>query len=136
MRRLTLVLALYASAPARAAEWFTVMGDLADAGTDTVQVDLENLPPRGAIRYMDMRVNLAETRTIDSGEKVGSYVSRISIDCDQDAIEHVEQTRFEGNYWRGRSSFQRFSENRPMAFRGLLPNPKARILRAACAAGS
>ncbi len=135
MRRLTLILALFSAGPSRAAEWFTVMGNLADAATDTVQVDLENLRPRGEIRFMDMRVNLAETRKSANGETIGSYVSKIAIDCDRDAIVHVEQTRFDGSYWRGTPSFQRFLENRPMAFGGLLPNPKARILRAACARG-
>ncbi|KQP49695.1 surface-adhesin E family protein [Pseudorhodoferax sp. Leaf274] len=112
--------------------WFTVMGDLTEPTADTVELNVGELSFRGEKKAMDLRVNLAAQRTMASGEKYQSYVSLIEIDCLASAIVHVHQTRFEQAGWRGASSFQNFPEIRPMAFGGLVPNPKDTILRAAC----
>ena len=112
--------------------WFTVMGDLAEPAADTVELNVGELSLRGEQKAMDLRVNLAAQRAMASGEKYQSYVSLIEIDCLASAIVHVHQTRFEHAGWRGASTFQNFPEIRPMAFGGLLPNPKETILRAAC----
>ncbi len=112
--------------------WFTVLGAYDDTAKDLVQLNLADVAPRGEIRTMQLRVSLAQPRTVTGGEVVGSYISKIALDCDADAIVHVEQTRFNKARWEGVPTFQAFTEVRPMAFRGLEPNPKATILKAAC----
>lgn len=122
----------YAAVVTAAPLWFTVMGDLTEPAADTVELDVGQLSLRGEQKRMNLRVNLAAQRTMASGEKYQSYLSRIEIDCQTSAIVHVHQTRFEHAAWRGPTSFQSFPETRPMAFGGLLPSPKETILRAAC----
>lgn len=114
--------------------WFTLMGSLADDTTDTVQINMAKMEARGSNNVMQLRVNLAHQRTMDSGEKYQSYLSKILIECSADSVVHLEQTRFELRRWEGHSTFQKFPEVRPMAFGGLEPNPRARVLRAACGA--
>lgn len=108
------------------------MGNLADSEVDTVQLNLAKVGERGKIDVMQLRVSLAQQRTMN-GQNYQSYLSKILIDCRKDAIVHLEQTRFEAPRWEGPSTYQAFPEVRPMAFGGLAPNPKARVLRAACA---
>lgn len=113
--------------------WFTVMGSVSDPTVDSVQLDIKDIQPRGQIKLMNLRVTLRQKRTSTSGEEYASYISRIAIDCASDSIVHLEQTRFAEQMWLGKSNFQSFPEVRPMAFGGLNPSPKARILKAACA---
>ncbi len=133
MRRLALAVALFTTAQARAADWFTVLGNSADPGVDTVELDLSDVAKRGDISTMDLRVNLARGRVSATGDSYQSYRSTIAIDCAVDAITHVDQRRFGQRDWSGHGTFERFAEGRPMAFSGLDPSPKARILKAACA---
>ena len=112
--------------------WFTVMGNASDPSVDSVELNVARLPPRGEISTMDLRVTLAVQRTMPDGEKYTSYHSQIAIDCDQEAVVHVEQVRYEGPQWTGAPTAQHFHEMRPMAFGGLAPNPKDRVLKAAC----
>lgn len=115
------------------AAWFTVMGDLSDPKVDTVQLDLSGVKPRGNIQIMTLRVNLARQRNASPGDPYSSYISQVAIGCKDHAIEHVVQRRFEHQQWRGATTVQEFLTGRPMAFGGLAPNPKAQILKAACA---
>ena len=110
------------------------MGSLGDNTADTVQINMAKMEARGNDDVMQLRVNLAQQRTMDGGEKYQSYQSKILIECSADSVVHLEQLRFELPRWEGHSTFQRFPEVRPMAFGGLEPNPKARVLRAACGA--
>jgi hypothetical protein len=121
-----------ASFAAHAQTWFTVMGNPIDRAVDSVELNLEGVQPRGAVKHMEMRVTLAQVRVLPTGEAVGSYVSIIEIGCTEDSIVHVQQTRFPTRRWDGVPTVERFESERPMAFRGLDPNPKTRILKAAC----
>ena len=112
--------------------WFAIMGNLIEADADTVELDVANIHTRGQIKSMDLRVNLAHQRTMESGEKYTSYKSVIEIDCERDGVFHVEQTRYVGPRWTGDPTTQYFANSRPMAFRGLVPSPKPRVLKAAC----
>lgn len=133
MRRLALAVVLFSTAQARAADWFTVLGNSADPAVDSVELDLSDVAKRGEITKMEMRVNLAQRRGSANGDSYQSYQSTIAIDCAAEAITHVDQMRFEQRDLSGHGTFERFVESRPMAFRGLDPSPKARILKAACA---
>jgi hypothetical protein len=132
MRKFAVFSLAFACAGAQAQTWFTVMGSSGNANVDTVELNLQGLQPKAEVSFMEMRVNLAKTRTMSSGERYTSYVSHIAIACAEDAIVHVDQMRYEQSLWQGPSTHQKFEEVRPMAFGGLEPNPKARILKASC----
>ena len=134
MRALTIYLAGCFILPAVAQTndlWFTLMGTLADGHTDTVQLNMSRISKAEHIESMELRVSLGERRT-NGSEVYQSYWSTIEIDCANSSIVHVEQRRYEGPRWTGAETFQRFTETRPMAFTGLQPNPKERVLKAAC----
>ena len=123
---------LLAAGAAQAATWFAIMGNPRSTDVDTVELNVENVPRRGELARLDLRVNLARQRNMVDGEKYQSYLSLIEIDCAKDSVVHVHQTRYVNARWTGASTFQRFNDVRPMAFGGLLPSPKAAVLRAAC----
>lgn len=112
--------------------WFSVMGQPSQPDVDSVELNVENIPKRGEVARLDLRVNLAKQRLMTGGEKYQSYISVIEIDCSKDSIVHVHQTRYANAFWKGAGTFQKFEQVRPMAFGGLLPSPKPTILRAAC----
>jgi hypothetical protein len=135
MRTILAILLTFHLAQASAQDderWFTVLGNLADSETDTVQLNMAKVETRGKNDVMQLRVTLAKQRTMATGERFQSYRSQILIECAKESIVHLNQTRFELGRWGGPSEYQRFNEVRPMAFGGLEPNPKARVLRAAC----
>lgn len=111
--------------------WFTIMGDLSNPRGDTVEINLHSLHLQG-VKTMALRVNLAVARTMPNGEVFQSYTSTLAVECDQEAIVHLDQLRFRGPVWSGPSTFQAFPEARPMAFGGLSPSPKPKVLKAAC----
>lgn len=113
--------------------WFAIMGNLIEDDADTVELNVADARAPGLTKNMDLRVNLAHQRTLGSGEKYTSYKSIITIDCETGGVFHIEQTRYVGPRWTGESSTQQFGTTRPMAFGGLIPSPKARVLKAACA---
>lgn len=115
-----------------AVEWFTVIGTRNDPGVDTAQIDVSTIARRGAATVLRFRVNLAEARKLSSGESYQSYVSLISVDCASMSVFHEEQTRFSEAYWGGSTTREKFVQPKPMAFGGLAPDPKPRILNAAC----
>ena len=118
--------------PAIGAEWFTVTGDLHDSGTDTVQIDLSDLSKLNTDRVIRLRVNLAQPRKLGPSEQFTSYESNVFVECSTGSVFHIDQKRYEQALWRGKSTSQIFEDSRPMAFGGLDPNPKSRILKGAC----
>lgn len=119
-------------ANAWAVEWFTVIGMKNDPNVDTAQLDVSTVTRRGANTVLRFRVNLAEARKLPSGEVYQSYVSLISIDCASMSVFHEEQTRYREAYWGGATAQERFVQPKPMAFGGLDPDPRPRILNAVC----
>jgi hypothetical protein len=113
--------------------WFDVGGPGPSA--DVVELDVSDIKPGQAIKSLSLRVSLAAERILPSGERYSSYTSEIEIDCAERAVIHRKQTRYAGPRWTGAATTQEFPGARPMAFRGLQPDPKPRVLRAACPAG-
>ncbi len=117
------------SAHAQAADWFTLTGDLADTQVDTAQLDMSSVG-QTTLRF---RVSLARPRTLE-GEVYQSYVSNITVDCASGSVFHDEQQRFADALWRHELRVEVFTGPKPMAFLGLLPDPRPRLLVAACRA--
>lgn len=112
--------------------WFAIIGNFLEEDADTVELNLADVQPRGHNKTMNLRVNLAQQRTMGSGEKYTSYKSVIAIDCANGSVFHIQQTRYVGPRWTGNETAQYFGRSRPMAFAGLTPNPKPKVLKAAC----
>lgn len=117
---------------ANAVEWLTITGDKSDPGVDTTQLDISTYRRLAAGTVIRFRVNLAEPRTLSSGEVYHSYISHIVIEC-PDSIRHQDQTRYRDAFWNGPVQSEKFSQPKPMAFGGLQLEPKKKILLMACA---
>ncbi|QHJ00998.1 hypothetical protein GT347_25205 [Xylophilus rhododendri] len=117
---------------AQAVEWFTLIGDKNDPAVDTAQLDSSTLVRKGDRLMLRFRVNLAQARKLDGGEVYQSYVSHITVDCASQSVFHDSQERFPEPFWQGESRTETFVQPKPMAFGGLSPDPKRRILNAAC----
>lgn len=120
------------SGAAQAVDWYTVTGDKANADVDTTQIDATTIDRRVGVLGLRFRVTLAKARTLPGGEVYQSYVSHIAVDCPTGAIFHEDQTRYEEALWTGKSRFEKFVQPKPMAFALLVPDPRPKILAAAC----
>jgi len=123
---------LLACVPATAVEWFTVTGDKSKPEVDTTQIDASTIDRRNNALGLRFRVTLAQARKGARGDTYQSYLSHIAVECASGAIFHEDQRRFLEPLWTGASTFERFPQARPMAFVGLLPDPRPLILDIAC----
>jgi hypothetical protein len=131
-----LTVALTLSAPAFAAsDWFTVVGTLEDAASDTVEVDPMPKAVNGERRSMAIRVNRASPRDNWDGVPYRSYYAMVEFDCLRSSAYFQQVTYFMQPYWSGVShktvTFN-LANRRPMRFRDMTPNPMERIVKAAC----
>lgn len=123
---------LVASGPAVAVDWYTVTGDKSNPEIDTTQIDASTLDRRGNALGLRFRVTLAKARKGAGGDTFQSYLSHIAVECATGAIFHEDQQRFQEPLWAGTSTFERFPQPKPMAFVGLVPDPRPLILDIAC----
>ncbi|MES2414501.1 MAG: surface-adhesin E family protein [Pseudomonadota bacterium] len=120
-------------APAQAA-WFTVIGDEMNANVDTIQVELESLTT-GDIRTLRVRVNRQGTRTSWDNVRYRSYESLVVFDCVQRKARYISIDFHMLPQWKGeayKKSDYNTGPQRQMLFLDVIPNPSARIIRAAC----
>jgi len=66
------------------------MGNLIEDDADTVELNVGDIRGPGQTNSMDLRVNLANQRTMGTGEKYTSYKSVIAIDCETGGVFHLE----------------------------------------------
>lgn len=128
--------ALSAATAAAAAEptWLTVVGDPADAFVDTVEVDATSAVAFEAMRMVKLRVNRAKTRMGFDGQPFHSYYSTAIVDCTESKAWHRSVALFDNPLWRGRMRMVEFAESdgRSLAFAEMDPNPRDRLIKAAC----
>ena len=88
----------------------------------------------GKARLVGIRVNRAKDRMALDKQPFRSYESLVVIDCDKRTARHNSQTLFPEPLWKGVPRAHTYDEKdiREMAFRGVEPNPKERIIKAAC----
>lgn len=137
MRRWLLLLGLIAFQAEAQTPWFTVTGNPADAGADTVAVDPVAIRSEGDLRTMNVRVSRSTERRNWDGLPYRSYESRVVFDCRARKAAYVEATFYAEPLWRGkaRPTIDYSSNPRPMLFRDVEPNPTQRLIRAACRVG-
>ncbi|WPB54965.1 surface-adhesin E family protein [Xylophilus sp. GOD-11R] len=127
-----LVASLLLCGSAQAVEWFTVIGDKNDPAVDTAQLDISTVARKNNNLMLRFRVNLAMPRKLGGTEVYQSYVSHITIECATKSVFHEDQIRFRDALWQGPTHSEQFIQPKPMAFGGLYPDPKPKILAAAC----
>lgn len=131
--RLPIVIAsLLLCGGAHAVEWFTLIGDKSDPAVDTAQLDISTVVRKNANLMLRFRVNLAMPRKIGATEVYQSYVSHITVECPTQSVFHEDQVRYRDPLWQGPTHSEQFIQPKPMAFGGLYPDPKPKILAAAC----
>ena len=121
-------------APPSDSKWLTVIGDPTQPAVDTVEVDAGSAVSFGKARLVGIRVNRANDRMALDQLPFRSYESLVVIDCDKRTARHNTQTLFPLPLWKGTPRAHTYDEKdiRDMAFRGVEPNPKERIIKAAC----
>lgn len=135
MLRQVLSSVLLACAPvAHAIDWFTVVGDPADPRADTVQIDPVVRRADGPLRTMGIRVSRSMERTSGGGVVFRSYEGTVEFDCARHTARFERTQFFSEPLWRNPGPVVDFPRDnpRPMAFRLFEPNPRERVIRAAC----
>ena len=117
-------------------DWFTVVGDPANTGVDTVQIDPQGL--NASPGSMNMRVNRPVQRLDWSSVPYRSYESRVVFDCTKQKASYVAVRLYAEPLWQGvpREVTDYSDRPKPMLFLDMTPNPASRIVRAACRARS
>ncbi|MDM0028100.1 surface-adhesin E family protein [Variovorax saccharolyticus] len=118
--------------------WFTVTGNRADPGVDTVEVDPVAIRSEGELKTMNVRVSRATERRNWDGLPYRSYESRVIFDCRARKASYIEATFYAEPLWRGtpKPVIDYSANPRPMLFRDVEPNPTQRLIRAACRVGA
>lgn len=115
--------------------WFTVVGNLGDPESDIVDIQPQSLPSSpGFVNYL-VRVNRAKLRSSWDDIPYRSYTASVMIDCAAQKGRYTSIAFHMMPLWAGKPhKSQVFSatEERPMLFRSIEPNPTERIIRAAC----
>lgn len=115
--------------------WLTITGDPQSATTDTVEVDATSAVAFESMRMVKLRVNRAKPRTGFDGNPYQSYYSTAIVDCTAQKAWHRTLSLFEKPLWRGkmRIADSTEGEGRDVSFAEMASNPRARLIKAACA---
>lgn len=115
--------------------WFTIVGNPQDAATDTLEVDVTSAVAFESMRLVKMRVNRARSRIGYDGQPFRSYYSTAVVDCAAMTAWHRSVAFFNEPLWSGQIRLREYTQadNRPVVFADMAPNPRERLLKAACA---
>lgn len=119
-------------------EWLTLVGNESQPSEefkDMVQVNPGSINDTSGLRVMQIRASRAETRLSWDGVPYRSFEATVEFDCEKKTARYASLNYFMEPVWRGTShktSTYTREQFRPMAFRSMVPNPAARIIRAAC----
>ena len=119
-------------------DWFTVVGDVSqpsEASKDAVQVNPSSISEASGLRVMQIRANRTENRVSWDGVHYRSFNATVEFDCEKKAARYLSLDYFMQPAWQGplhKTSIYNRDQIRPMAFSSMVPNPAARIVRAAC----
>jgi hypothetical protein len=130
-----IAIGLSSAAFAKDPAWLTIMGDARDAAADTLEVDATSAMAFESMRLVKMRVNRASPRVGYDGQAYRSYYSTAVVDCAGMKAWHRSLALFNEPLWSGQIRLREYTQadNRPVAFADMTPNPRERLLKAACA---
>jgi hypothetical protein len=117
------------------AAWFTVLGDPQEPAVNTIEVDPVPVSVQGEVRTMKIRVSRSTQRTSWDGVHYRSYASTVLFDCANKSARYVSLDFYLQPLWKGEShKTSTYPEGviRRMEFRDVTPNPRQRLIRAAC----
>ena len=119
-------------------DWLTVVGDVShpsEASKDAVQVNPSSISDASGLRVMQIRANRTENRVSWDGVPYRSFSATVEFDCENKTARYLSLHYFMQPAWQGpshKTSIYNRDQFRPMAFSSMVPNPAARIVRAAC----
>ncbi len=119
-------------------DWFTVLGDPANPGVDTIEVDPSPLSVTVDAQTMRVRVSRGELRKNWEGLPYRSYESEVVFDCSHKKARYTSMVFYMQPLWQGPShNTSTYTRDNPrwMEFRDVRPNPNRQIIRAACENG-
>ncbi|HSV51288.1 MAG TPA: surface-adhesin E family protein [Burkholderiaceae bacterium] len=119
--------------------WLTISGAPENPAVNTVQVDPVPVDRAEGLRTMRVRVSRSAQRTSWDGVSYRSYESSVLFDCRENTARYLFISFYTQPGWKGEPhQGVDYSKGPPrwMEFREVEPNPTARILHAACAAGN
>ena len=115
--------------------WLTVIGDPEDPAVNTIEVNPVAVAAQGQLRTMKIRVSRSAQRVSGDGVAFRSFEAEVVFDCARDQARFISADFYLLPLWQGEShkSLVYLSDSvRPMEFRSIEPNPRSRIIRAAC----
>lgn len=126
--------AIVCLAQAATTPWLTVTGDPDDPRADTIQVNPLFIMKDGPQRVMEVRVSRSVTRTSMDGIRFRSFHALVAFDCDARVARFVNSQFYNAPLWREPGARMDYPESRwrPVEFRGFEPNPRDRVVQAAC----
>lgn len=122
-----------------AAEWFNVVGDAANESINTIEVDPTPVAITGESRIMRVRVSRSQDRVNWDDVSYRSFVADVIFDCPKFAARYLSIDYYRLPAWKGEHYLRRVYsqvEPRMMQFRDVDPNPRQRIIHAACLTSS
>jgi hypothetical protein len=134
MKRLILVAACLAGHAKADIPWFTIIGDRNDPNADTIEMNPVAVSRDGPVRVMEIRVSRSAERTSGDGVKFRSFRGEVEFDCSRPSARFVRSKFFAEPLWESPTVQLSYppSKLRPMEFRLFDPNPKDKVIRAAC----
>lgn len=130
---------LWGTAPAQPDnEWLTMAGEGEmpyKTDQDLIQVHPQSIQIGPEFRTMEVRVNRNVQRTNWDGVPYRSYVSTVEVDCTKKTARYVLMHYYLTPVWSGpvyKTIAYPPQQLRMMAFRDVVPNPRERIVKAAC----
>lgn len=118
--------------------WFTVLGDAANAAVDTIEVDPSPLSVTVEAQTMRVRVSRSKLRKSWEGVPYRSYESEVVFDCSNKKARYSTIVFYMQPLWQGSAhNTSAYTRDNPrwMEFRDVSPNPTRQIIRAACESG-
>ena len=135
---LSLLWLLPAVASAGSDNWLTIAGDPARADVNTIQFDPASIARVDRLQTMAVRVSRSTERVNGDGIRFRSFVGTVEFDCKRLTARFATTQFYDAPLWHAPSRAVVYppSDYRPMAFRGIEPNPRDRLIQAACGRSS
>nr|WP_145548735.1 surface-adhesin E family protein [Variovorax boronicumulans] len=126
--------AIVCLAQAAATPWLTVAGDPDDPRADTIQVNPLFIMKDGPQRVMEVRVSRSTERAAMDGNRFRSFQALVAFDCEARVARFINSQFYNAPLWRDPGARIDYPESRgrTVEFPGFSPNPRDRVVQAAC----
>ena len=122
--------------PTRATtNWLTLVGNPRDAAVSTIEVYALPVVVSDNLRSLDIRVNRDQQSLSSEGIPFRSYSATILVDCYENKARFTTAAFYMTPLWEGtphKIASWSAAQVRPVLFRNFDPNPRDKIIRAAC----